>query len=123
MSDTDRLLEIEKRDDIGIVRFLDRIEMYQAAQIRADIIEWINEHRPQGLVFSFADVPYIDSSGVGVFVNLQYRIGDRIPMRLCQMSDTVRDVLTFTNLVSAFTIDNTEKESFEAVLKEIRGKS
>lgn len=123
MSEADRLFEIEERDGVGIVRFLDRIEMYQAAQIRTDIIEWINEHRPRGLIFSFADVPYIDSSGVGVFVNLQYRMGDRIPMRLCQMSDTVRDVLTFTNLVSAFTIDATEEESFESIQQEIRKKS
>jgi anti-anti-sigma factor len=117
MSQGQKLFEIEHRDGIGIVRFLDRIELYEAATIRTDIMEWIDANGPTGVVFSFADVPYIDSSGVGVFVNLQYQLADRMPLRLCRMSQTVRDVLTFTNLVSRFEIDDTEEESIQAIRK------
>jgi stage II sporulation protein AA (anti-sigma F factor antagonist) len=109
------LYEIEEQEEIGIVRFLDRIELFQAAQIRAEILEWIHTHQPKGVVFSFAEVPYIDSSGVGIFVNLQHQLAQSVPMRLCQMSTTVRDVLTFTNLVSVFSIDETEAESIAAI--------
>lgn len=115
MSHNDSLFEIEEADGIGIVRFLDRIELYQAETIRSSIMDWVGTARPKGMIFSFADVPYIDSSGVGVFVNLQYRLSERLPMRLCRMSSTVRDVLTFTNLVSAFSIDETEAESIAAI--------
>ena len=115
MSKDPQLYDLEERDQIGIVRFLDRIELFQAAQIRSEILEWIHTHQPKGMVFSFAEVPYIDSSGVGIFVNLQHRLAHTVPMRLCQMSPTVRDVLTFTNLVSTFSIDDTEAESIAAI--------
>ncbi len=121
MSHSDSLFEIEDVDGIGIVRFLDRIELYQAETIRSSIMEWVDTNRPRGMIFSFADVPYIDSSGVGVFVNLHYRLSERLPMRLCQMSNTVRDVLTFTNLVSAFSIDDTEAESIAAIHTALNG--
>ena len=119
MSETDSLFEIEQRDRIGIVRFLDRIELYEAARIRSQIAEWVDENAPSGLVFSFADVSYIDSSGVGVFVNFQYRMSDRIPIRLCRVSSTVRDVLTYTNLVTMFKIDETEEQSLAAIRREL----
>ena len=115
MSHNDSLFEIEDADGIGIVRFLDRIELYQAETIRSSIMDWVDANRPKGMIFSFADVPYIDSSGVGVFVNLQYRLSERLPMRLCRVSSIVRDVLTFTNLISAFSIDDTEAESIAAI--------
>lgn len=98
-------------DRIGVFRFIDRIEIFQAEQIRRAVFAHIAQDRLRGLVFSFADVPYIDSSGVGVFVNLQYQIGDSVPIRMCEVSSPVRDVLTFTNLVSQFAIDETESDS------------
>lgn len=113
--------QTEERNGIGIVRFLDRIELYEAAQIRSDIMDWIDATGVKGVVFSFADVPYVDSSGVGVFVNLQYRLANRVAIRLCQMSETVRDVITFTNLVSVFAIDETEDESIAKIRKQIGG--
>ncbi len=115
----ERLFETEERDGIGIVRFLDRIELYEAGRIRTDITEWIDSSKVRGIVFSFADVPYVDSSGVGVFVSLQYRLANHIPIRLCRLSETVRDVLAFTNLVSVFVIDETEEESIANIRLQI----
>lgn len=107
--------EVERRNGIGIVRFLDSIEIYEAAQIRSEILQWVSDSDIRGVIFSFADVPYIDSSGVGVFVNLHRQLERRVPLRFCHVSDTVQDVLRYTRLVSLFAIDETEAESIARI--------
>lgn len=114
------LFRIEERNEIGIVRFLDRIEMYEAEHIRVALEEWIAARAPQGLVFSFAEVPYIDSAGAGVFVGIQHHLHGQLPMRLCHLAEPVRDVLTYTNLVSLFTVDDTEEQSVAALRTQLR---
>lgn len=115
MENNETLFAYRNQNGVGVFRFTDRIEIYHADQIRASVMDTVSRERLRGLVFSFSDVPYIDSSGVGVFVNLQYRLGDTVPIRLCEVSSTVRDVLTFTNLVSAFSIDDREADSLAAL--------
>lgn len=111
MAAADDVYRYRVEDRIGIFRFVDRIEVFQAEQIRQAVYSRLEEDHLRALVFSFREVPYIDSSGVGVFVNLQYQIGTSVPIRMCEVSQPVRDVLTFTNLVSRFAIDDTEHDS------------
>lgn len=111
----DNLFEYRNKNGIGVFTFLDRIEMYHASQIRASVLERVEVDKLRGLVFSFEDVPYIDSTGVGVFLNLQYRLSDSVPIRLCNLSGNVRDVLTTTNLLSTFAIDDALDESLRLI--------
>ena len=109
--DQDSFFQIERTGEIAIIRLLDSIEVYEAARIRAEILSSIEGSGIRGIVFSFAEVPYIDSSGVGVFVNLHQQLRDRISLRFCDMGATVKDVMRYTRLVSLFAIDDTESES------------
>ncbi len=109
--DGETIFQIERNGEVAIIRLLDSIEVYEAALIRAEILRSIEGSGIRGIVFSFADVPYIDSSGVGVFVNLHQRLRDRIPLRFCDMGAAVKDVMRYTRLVSLFAIDDTESES------------
>lgn len=113
MGATQPLFDFRVEDKIGIFRILDRIEVYEAEKIRKAVRDRVERERLSGLVFTLAEVPYIDSSGVGAFVNLQYDIGRSVSIRLCEVADSVRDVLTFTNLVSRFAIDDTEPEAID----------
>lgn len=115
MAATHHLYDFRNEDRIGVFRLLDRIEVFEAEEIRKAVYEIVEREALQGLVFSFADVPYVDSSGVGVFVNLQYQIGQRLPIRMCEVADPIRDVLTFTNLISRFAIDASEADSIRRI--------
>lgn len=115
MAATHHLYDFQIVDQIGVFRLLDRIEVFEAEEVRKAVYELVERESPRGLVFSFADVPYIDSSGVGVFVNLQYQIGQTIPIRMCRVAEPIRDVLTFTNLISRFAIDASESDSIRRI--------
>jgi anti-anti-sigma factor len=117
MERTDELFEFRAEARIGVFRLLDRIGMFEAQRLRRAVHELVRDHRLAGLVFSFNGVPYIDSSGVGVFVHLHYQIGRSVPIRMCEIPDTVRDVLVYTNLISTFSIDESESESLRRLTR------
>lgn len=64
------------------------------------------------VVFNMADVPYLDSAGLGSLVNglkqLQERGGD---LRLAALQDRVRDLLEVTHLNRALKAFNAEAEA------------
>lgn len=108
-------VQVDSSGEIAILRFDDSIEVYHAEAIRQQIVSIVERDSFRKVVFSLADVPYVDSSGLGVFLNVIHLYGDRVQFRFCCLSDNVKSVFTFANLLSYFVIDETEDESLRAL--------
>lgn len=101
--------------EIAILRFDDSIEVYHAEAIRQQIVDLVERDAFTKVVFSLEEVPYVDSSGLGVFLNVIHNYGDRVQFRFCCLSENVKSVFRFANLLSYFVIDETEDESLRAL--------
>ena len=57
---------IQKNDDCMTVRLTGDIDHHTAKNIRETVDNEITQHRPKSLVLDFSDVPFMDSSGIGL---------------------------------------------------------
>lgn len=108
-------IEVERRDDVALVRFNDTIEVYHAESIKELIVALITDEKYKKIIFVLREVPFVDSSGLGVFINLSHRFNDQIDFRFCDLSENVRAVFRYANVLNYFAIDETEEESLHAL--------
>ena len=80
----------ERRGSILIVRIFGSIEFFCVESLRKDIEFALNSERTETIVVSFADVALVDSSGLGLFLELQKRMTGSCELRLCDMSPNVQ---------------------------------
>jgi anti-sigma B factor antagonist len=75
----------------------------------------ITGERPRRLMLDMSDVPYIDSSGVGTFVEVFRRVNAyKGKMIFFGLNDRVRSVFEITKLDKFFTICDSEAQAAEA---------
>jgi anti-sigma B factor antagonist len=89
-------------------RLMDKSEATEfTAEIDDNLIDGIKH-----FVLDFSELEYINSSGLGVFINLLTRIrntgGELI---LCQIGDKIKQLMLITKLNSVFTITETTEEA------------
>lgn len=98
-------IEFESRGSVGIFHLGGAISAYDAQDLRVALFRGINDNRVNRVVFDFSNVRSIDSSGVAVFLNLQFSFGADTRIRFCSVPKPVRDVLDATNLIQHFSVD------------------
>lgn len=108
-------VEYMNREGVGIFRINDSIEIYLTTPLRDYISETVRAQELGKIVINMQKVPFIDSSGLGVFLNLQFFFDTDLKMRFCSLQPNVRAVFEHTNLLSHFDIDETEDESLQAL--------
>ncbi|MGO8694931.1 MAG: STAS domain-containing protein [Rectinemataceae bacterium] len=96
----------ERRGSILIVRIFGSIEFFCVESLRKDIEFALNSERTETIVVSFADVALVDSSGLGLFLELQKRMTGSCELRLCDMSPNVRAIFQYSRIFSHFDIDH-----------------
>lgn len=73
--------------------------------LRIELMQLIDQHKPQRLILDMADVPYMDSSGVATLVEaMQLQRQRHGKLILCAMQDRVRSVFEIAKLDLVFTI-------------------
>ena len=113
MSDAEAVNKVEK--DGAVVYYLEQdIEVFRAEAMRDFLLRDIYENGYQNIVFNFNDVRFVDSTGIGLFVNLQFSLKNGVSFRFCHMRNNIQNVFEYTNLLSYFTIDATEEDSLAA---------
>ena len=83
-----------------------------------DILE--NMHSPK-VVLHMKDVDFVDSSGLGLLMNLQSKLKNKAKFRFCQVKENIKMAIEYTNLTHFFKIDDTEEESVQALNRETDG--
>jgi stage II sporulation protein AA (anti-sigma F factor antagonist) len=107
--------DYEERGPVILISPKHSIELYHVNQLRQDIETIFNTGKYQTAIFTMEQVVYMDSSGIGVFLQLRQIYLGRITMRFCNMNPNVKMVFEYTNLVSHFIIDPDLSTSLAAV--------
>ena len=110
-------MEIIPRD-VGEVTVLDmkgKILIGDPVDLLRDHINRLVERKKVLVLLNFADVPMIDSSGLGEIVKAYTTItrhGGKI--KILGLTNRVRDLLVITKLVTVFEIYDDEKEALDS---------
>ena len=95
---------VQWNDAAAIVELAGEIDMHQTPSTHRAIVA-ICQRRPQPLVIDLRDVPYIDSSGIGMLVEIFRRVkGYGGSLRLCGLGERVISVFEVTKLDKFFSI-------------------
>ncbi len=110
-------IRIDEADGVRVVRFLDR-QLFDDRTVR-EVAEQLlgllpSEGSRSDLVLDFTGVDSVSSAMLGKLILLQRRMeaaGGRL--RLCDVGEGLRAVMTTTNLDRLFQIDRDRRESLE----------
>ena len=106
--------DIRRTADATVVALAGDVDLHHAPALHAALLD-ISESRPRRWIVNLADVPYMDSSGVGTLVYILRRVNAyKGKMALVAMNNRVRSVFEITKLDQFFTIRATEEEAMQA---------
>lgn len=106
--------EVRKTGEATVVALTGDVDLHHAPALHATLVDIANG-RPKCLIIDLADVPYMDSSGVGTLVEILRRVTAYSGrMALVGLNQRVRSVFEITKLDQFFTIRDTEREALEA---------
>lgn len=109
-------MELNKRENEGMV-FIDiigEIDLYNAGSLKETLNEFVaaGKHR---VILNMENVPYIDSTGIGVMLSLMRQFRQRQgDLKLAVLSPAVKKVFQLTNLTNFFSISDSEKAAIVA---------
>lgn len=105
---------VRKSGDATIVDLIGDVDLHHSPALHAALVELANE-RPRRLVLNLAEVPYMDSSGVGTLVEVFRRVNKyEGKMVLCGLTQRVRSIFEITKLDRFFTICDTPDQAEKA---------
>lgn len=106
-------MEIRYKDvgDVNVVSFAGRI-IYDTEEVVKKELEKIIKSKAQKVVFNLADLTYINSSGLGLLINVLKQVraqsGD---IKLSNLRPELSELFRITSLNSVFEIFNEESEA------------
>ncbi|GMU34030.1 MAG: hypothetical protein AMXMBFR20_19020 [Planctomycetia bacterium] len=106
--------EVRKAPEATIVSLEGDVDLHHSPALHAALVEVAGE-RPKRLVLDMSGVPYIDSSGVGTFVEVFRRVtAYKGKMIFFGLNDRVRSVFEITKLDKFFVICQNEDQATQA---------
>jgi anti-anti-sigma factor len=101
---------VEKRDGATIVSLAGELDLYNASDVRAALLEACAEE-PSVLVIDLAEVTFIDSTALGVLIEARSRLADRDGFRLAAPGLETRRALEVSGLDKHFSVHDTVAEA------------
>ncbi|RIK63482.1 MAG: anti-sigma B factor antagonist [Planctomycetota bacterium] len=106
--------EVRRTPEGTVVALTGDVDLHHSPALHAALVEVAGE-RPRRMILNLADVPYIDSSGVGTFVEVFRRVSAyKGKMVFCGLSSRVKSVFEITKLDKFFIICDTEEQALKA---------
>ncbi|HPF39120.1 MAG TPA: STAS domain-containing protein [Phycisphaerae bacterium] len=103
--------EVRRVDGGTIISLTGDVDLHHAPALHAALVQVANE-RPGRYILDLQDVPYIDSSGLGTFVEVFRRVNAyKGKMVLFGLNERVRSVFEISKLDRLFNICATEEEA------------
>ena len=91
--------------DALVLSIRGEIDLHNSPELRVEIFAYLNRQRPRRLVLDLADVPYIDSSTLAVFVEALKRVlkeGGKV--FLVGLQPRVKGLIEIARLSSIFVV-------------------
>ena len=106
--------DVRKSDDATVVSLSGDVDLHHSPALHAALVQ-LAADRPKRLLMDLTGVPYIDSSGIGTFVEVFRRVnGYKGKMVFFGLTDRVRSVFEITKLDKFFTICQSEADAVRA---------
>ena len=106
ISTSSNLIPLAQSDgDLLLLSIRGEIDLHNSPELRTEILYLVNRQRPRRLVLDLAQVPYMDSSALAVFVeSLKQVLKNGGKVMLACLQPRVRGLLEIARLSSIFVI-------------------
>lgn len=110
-------MKIEERA-VGGVTFLDlqgKMLIGEGDELLREKINQLVENGTQKIVLNLADVPYVDSAGLGEIVRCYTTVSRKNgKLKLLHLTKRIHDLLSITKLLTVFETYDTEEEAVKS---------
>jgi len=107
------VLGVEKVGAAYVVRLGGELDLYNAAQVRAALVEAAAE-APERIVVDLGKVEFLDSTALGVLIEARSRLANRGGLMLAAPGLETRRALEISGLDKLFTVHDTVPEALGA---------
>ena len=107
------VLGVEKLGNAYVVRLGGELDLYNAAQVRAALVEATAE-APERVVVDLGEVEFLDSTALGVLIEARSRLANRAGLMLAAPGLETRRALQISGLDKLFAVHDTVPEALGA---------
>lgn len=101
----------QAQGSITIARLAGSLTVMNAPDLRVGLLETIKSHNPKVLAINLADVDFVDSSALGVFVEARRQmIQNNGCVTFTNVNKEIRGLMRIMNLEAVFNFVETESE-------------
>ena len=104
--------------DILVAELFGELDHHGAGTVRKDIDDEISRFNTKNLIFDFAKVTFMDSSGIGVVLGRYRKLtekGGHVAIAGC--SKTVKNILNMAGIFSLISYADTKEEAIKLFLR------
>lgn len=105
--------EVDRREGATVVSLAGELDLYNAEEVRSALLAAVAEE-PERLVANLAQVTFIDSTALGVLVDIHRRMGGREKFHLAESGLEVRRALEVSGLDRHFSVHDTVADALNA---------
>jgi anti-sigma B factor antagonist len=106
-------IELTGTDDIAVLKLSGAIDSYTAEEITKIIDSHINNGNLK-IIVDVADINYLDSAGLGAFINAKTRLGkNNGGLRIAGLKGKAKDVFELAGVTGLFEIFDSREKAFE----------
>ena len=106
-------LSWEKHDNAVVFRFHGSIESDLTDILRRKILDVIEKENTATAIFHLGDASYIDSMGIGMFVNLHVQQRRKVKFMFSNLTGNVLKAFGYVKLISFFDIRDTLNDALK----------
>jgi anti-anti-sigma factor len=107
-------LQIKVEDKYLIIYLTGPVDARSAREVEESLERIISYHQEKDIIISLADVRYMSSSGLRIFISLKNNLIDTTQnRRLCALSEPVSRVFDVTRVSELFDIFETEADAIK----------
>jgi len=108
-------IEVERIDQDAVIRLSGRLDMNTSPDLRNSALRLYSKGKCKNLTIDFANVPYIDTSGLATLVEILVTAKERCAqLTLSSLNENVRYLLDVNGLTGFFRIAGSVRQELHA---------
>ncbi|MFW5770864.1 MAG: STAS domain-containing protein [Spirochaetota bacterium] len=108
-------LQTKKEGDVIVIYLKGRLDVHLSADIEKEINRIIKDEPQVNLLLNLADVEYMSSSGLRIFVSTMRILKEsQRKLKLCNMNNAVKKIFEVVELMDMFEIYDSEEEALKS---------
>jgi anti-sigma B factor antagonist len=107
---------IERRNGAVVIHLVGELDLYNAPQVRAALLELCSE-QPERLVVDLSEVDFVDSTALGVLIEARTTLADRQTFLLAAPGLETHRALAISGLDQHLAVHETVDSALSATLR------